>query len=147
MSCPWLQLHIASAADLADVSSFPGVDISAAREGPDCARHPRARIGPIGIWWATESPLEYGSYAAPWNLIVTFDGPYSWSTVKRQIVLSLCAHLYKLRGGTYLGLYDTGSVVFHLARGVLRFPDQDREYLSRFPIPFEEFSFAALPPV
>jgi hypothetical protein len=73
MSCPWLQLHIASAADLADVSSFLGVDISAARAGPGCARNPRARIGPTGIWWATESRLEYGSYVAPWNLIVTFE--------------------------------------------------------------------------
>ena len=147
MSCPWLQLHIASDAGLEDVSSFLGVDILAAREEPGCARHPRVRIGPIGVWWTTESRLEYGSYAAPWNLIVTFDGPYSWSTVKLQIVLSLCAHLHELRGGTYLGLYDTGSVAFHLARGELRFPDQDREYLARFPVPFEQFTFALLPPV
>ena len=147
MSCPWLKLHIAAAAGLVDVSSFLGVDISAAREEPGCARQPRVRIGQIGVWWATDSRLEYGNYAAPWNLIVTFGGPYSWSTIRLQMVLALCAHLGELRGGTYLGLYDTGSVAFHLEEGALRFPDLDREYLSRFPIPFKEFSFAPLPPV
>jgi hypothetical protein len=147
MACPDLGLHIAAPATLSDVSSFLGIDLATARAFPRDVHQARERIGQLDVLWSQTPRLDYGDYAAAWNLIVEFRGSYAWWGIRFRLVLDLCHALYSSHGGTYLGLYDTGTVAFWLYDDRLWFPSENREYLSRFPIPFESYSFDQLAPV
>ena len=147
MSCPNLELHIASAATLSDIAEFIGVDLVAPSLSSDRQSIQVGAIGHIDIRQHLQYPLQYGQYAAPWSLIVSFGGPYSWYEIRFQMLLQLCAHLAEVHDGTYLARYDTGSIGFYFRDGTLVLPESEKSYLSRFPIPFSMHTFEHLYPI
>jgi hypothetical protein len=147
MSCPNLELHIASTATLSDIAEFIGVDLLTPSLGSDQQSIQVGAIGHIDIRQYFQYPLQYGKYHAKWSLVVSFGGPYSWYEIRFQMLLQLCAHLAELHDGTYLARYDTGSIAFYFRDGMLVLPESEKSYLSRFPIPFSMHAFENLPPI
>ncbi len=147
MSCPSLELHIASTATLSDIAGFIGVDLLTPPLSSDEKCIYLGAIGHIDIWQYLQHPLQYGKYHTNWSLVVSFGGPYAWYEIRFQMLLELCAHLAKVYEGTYLARYDTGSVGFYFRDGMLVLPESEKSYFSRFPIPFSKHAFEHLHPI
>lgn len=79
--------------------------------------------------------------------MLSFRCPYSWSAIRDHIVLDLCYELNRRFPGTYLGLYDTCSVMFLLRDNVLSLNVDSKEYFSRWPLRFQSANWQNLPPI
>lgn len=147
MTCPSLSLYAASGATAADAGAFLGIDTSRGWEVAPETFVTTERIGRIGLSWASSPELDFGGYAAPWSLVLHLDAPCEWAAVRTHLVFDLCAALHERHPGTYLAVYDTGTVLFWLRGGELLLAESERESLSAYPLRFARHAFAALPPV
>jgi hypothetical protein len=158
MGVPDFMVFIKSRATIEDVAAFLGLDLSETEAVGDGAWRHRLRrgVGPMTLFYGiaadSKEPdfgLEFGDYPSGWNLCVTFETPARWHNIGLLLALELAADLHIRFGGTYLGAYDTGSVMFFLKEGKLVLNETERDYFSRFPVPFDDnaIEFASLPPV
>jgi hypothetical protein len=118
-------VFIKSRATIEDVASFLGLDLSETEVvGEGAWRHRLYQgVGPMTVYYGiageSEEPdfgLEFGDYPSGWNLCVTFGTPARWHNVGLLVALELAANLHFQFGGTYLGAYDTWSVMFLLKK-------------------------------
>lgn len=144
MSNSRLLLQIASKITAKDIVDFLCVPIDQNEQDVDAVR-----VGPIEIifysspWWDSK---ELGN-RKPWNLALDIGCNSSWNLTRKFLVLEMCSYFFEKFGGDFFAAFDTGTPAFAIGEKGLLLPEGEREYYSKFPLPFANRTFCQLPTV
>ena len=146
MSYPGLHLHIASIITADEVADFLNVKITPKNIGRGIFGG--AQVGGVTIdfrlpWW--DESFDLGN-SSPWVLALHLKvNSRDWTEMQTQLALTICNFFYRKSGGYYFAAYDVGSPLFVVGEDGLLVSDIEHEYYSKYPFPFEKFSFRKLP--